>query len=386
MNRRPPLLSIGAALAGGLVTSIAYFVDPARTAGAFLVAFGALLGVALGALALVMIARVTAANWFVAIRRQAEQIAATLPAFAVLFVIVLVSARLLYGWTNPGDRLPADLREVVAAKSSYLNVPFFSVRGVVYFAIWIGLAEMLRGSSLAQDSGDSPALERRMYVTSAAGLVAFALATSFASFDWFMSLSPGWYSTIYGVDYFAGGMVGAIAALSVVLAVEARRGRLPSAIDADHFHAVAKLLLTFVLFWIYIGFSQLIVIWSAEIPAERGWYAVRMRGGWRVLGGLVLLGHFVLPFCALLVRAVKRSRVAMAVIGLLLLAMHYLDVYWIVMPDAPFHGGWGFVADVGSLLLVGGTAAAAWAMRRAGEPAVAIGDRRLKASLDYSTE
>jgi len=381
-----PRLSIVAALIGGVCMAVAYVVDAPRAAAAYLVAYAACLGVALGALAMVMIARVTAAHWFVALRRQAEDIASTLPAFAVLAIPLLLSVRLLYVWSWPDTRIAADVRVAVHVKAAYLNVPFFITRAVVYFVVWIVVAELLRRTSRAQDHGDSPAIERRMYVVSAVGLVAFALTTSFASFDWLMSLTPTWYSTIYGIYYFSGGMVGALALLTVVVAAERRRGELPAEIGADHFHALAKLLLTFVLFWVYIAFAQLIVIWSAELPAERGWYAERLRGGWQALGGVVLLLHFALPFCALVVRAIKRSVRAMALLGAVVVAAHYLDVYWMVMPDAPFHGGWGFVADAGALLFVAGAAAACWVARRAGAPAVAVCDPRLAQSLEYSTE
>jgi hypothetical protein len=365
---------------GAIGVIIGYLVDPARMAAAYLVAYGACLAVVLGSLAMVMIARVTAATWFVALRRQAEEVTATLPMFAVLLVPVVLSCRMLYPWANGDARVSAD------HTTAYLNTAFFAVRAIVYSGAWISIAELLRRASLAQDAGDSPRLERRMYVVSVVGLIVLAFTASFAAFDWFMSLDPTWYSTIYGVNYFAGGMVGALALLSVLIARDRRTGELPRAVGRDHYHALAKLLLTFVLFWVYIGFSQFIVIWSAELPAERGWYTLRLRGGWRVLGGVLVAGHFALPFCALLVRAVKRSILAMAGLGVWLVAMHYLDVYWIVMPDAPFHGGWGFGADVAALMFVGGTASAAWAARRAGAPAVPIGDSRLGASLGYSTD
>ena len=225
-----------------------------------------------------------------------------------------------------------------------------------------------------------------MYRVSAAGLIVLALTLSFAAFDWFMSLSPAWYSTIYGVDYFAGGMVGALALLAVTIAWARRRGDLPADVGPDHYHALAKLLLTFVLFWVYIGFSQLIVIWSAQIPIERGWYAVRMRGGWRVLGGIVLLGHFVVPFCALVIRSIKRSTAAMTGLGALLLVMHYLDMYWIAMPDAPFGAGWGWILDAGAVALMAGVTVAVFVTRSAGEPGVVVGDPRLPASLEYSVD
>jgi len=383
---RVPMVSIAVAVIGGVACIIGLFIEPARTAAAYLVAYTSCLAVVLGALAMIMIARLTAATWFVALRRQAEEVAATLPMFAILLVPLLVAIPALYPWARPGQAVTPALQEMLRAKAPYLNVPFFVVRSLIYLATWIVLGELLRRASLTQDGGDSAAIERRTRVTSSVGLVAFAFTVSFASFDWMMSLSPTWYSTIYGVDYFAGGMVGALALLAALVARARRRGELPESVGADHVHALAKLLLTFVLFWVYIGFAQLIVIWSAEIPIERTWYVVRMRGGWRVLGGLVLAGHFALPFLALLVRPFKRSIVAMTSLGFWLLAMHYLDVYWIAMPDAPGAGRGGYWLDLGALMLVAGAASATWAVRRAGEAPLAMGDPALRASLDYVTD
>jgi hypothetical protein len=377
-----PRAAVAATVAGALVCIVGLIVDPRRIAAAYLVAYVAVLAVGLGALAMIMIARVTAATWFVALRRQAEQVVAVLPVLAILFVPVVVALGTLYPWTHP-SLLADELRRRVEAKSAYLNPTSFVVRAVVYWAIWLVLGEMLRRASLAEEAG-SPGIRRRTYVLSAVGLPLFALATSFASFDWMMSLAPAWYSTIYGVDYFAGGMVGALALLALLVARAHHRGELTDGVSHQHLHALGKLLLTFVLFWVYIGFSQLIVIWSAEIPVEAAWYRVRMNGGWWWLGAVLVAGHFAIPFLALLFRAVKRSVVAMTILGVLLLAMHYVDVYWIVMPDAGFTPAIWF--DAGALLFIGGAASCTWALRRRGEASLPLGDPLLAASLDYRTE
>jgi hypothetical protein len=269
-----------------------------------------------------------------------------------------------------------------------LNVPFFTIRAVAYWAIWIGFSIGLRHASLAQDAGDSPRIARRLRVLSVIGIVAFGLSVTFAAFDWLMSLSPTWYSTVFGVDYFAGAMVGGVALLAVLVARGRRRGELPAQVGVEHVHALAKVLLTFVLFWVYIGFSQFIVIWSGEIPVETSWYVPRTRGGWATLGLVLVFGHFAFPFCALLIRRFKRSIGAMALLGWWLLAMHYLDCYWIVMPDASrlaMHGAFGYLMDLGGVLLVAGVASLVWSARRLGEPAVPRGDPELEASLQYST-
>ena len=384
---RTPILPLAAAALGAALCGIGIVVDPIRLASAYLVACLSCLAVVLGTLAMVMIARVTGATWFVVLRRQAEEIIATLPVFAVLLLPLLLAVRVLYPWAAHVPSLEPEVQQAVAAKDAYLNVPFFVIRWVVYFATWIALGEALRRASLAQDRGDTAAIERRMRTLSALGLVAFALTMTFAAFDWMMSLTPAWYSTIYGVDYFAGAMVGALALLAVLGVRARRRGELPESVGANQLHALAKLLLTFVLFWVYIGFSQLIVIWSAQIPAERVWYSVRMRGGWYVLGAVIVAGHFAIPFCALLVRAIKRSAVAMTWLGIWLLLMHYLDIYWMVMPSARHGRNWagGYWLDAGALLFVGGAASCAWALRRAHEPPMPVGDPELAASLLYST-
>jgi hypothetical protein len=382
---RAPRLSLAVTAVGAVLSAVGIFLDPGRTAAAYLVAYMSCLAVALGSLAMIMIARTTGATWFVALRRQAEQVVGALPVFAILFVPILVALPVLYPWVH-ADAIAQPARELVLAKRAYLNVPFFVMRAIIYLATWIGLGEVVRRASLAQDHGDTERIERRMRVTSAVGLVAFAFTVSFAAFDWMMSLAPTWYSTIYGVDYFAGGMVGALALLGVLVARGRWRHELPEAVGADHVHVLAKLLLTFVLFWVYIGFSQLIVVWSAEIPLERSWYVVRMRGGWERLGGVLVAGHFAFPFLVLLVREFKRSVVGMAFLGAWLLLMHYLDVYWMMMPDAPHGTALGYWLDLGALLLVGGASSATWAFRRVGEPALAAGDSAIGVSLAYTTE
>lgn len=382
-SRSPAII---AAVAGAVLCVIGLIVAPRRTAAAYLVAYVAVLAVVLGVLAMIMIARLTAATWFVALRRQAEQVVATLPALAVMFVPVLLAARGLYPWASRVEE--PTLRAAMEAKSAYLNLPFFTVRAVVYWAIWLAVGETLRRASLAQDRGDTPRVAHRLRVVSAVGIVAFALSVTFAAFDWMMSLAPTWYSTVYGVNYFAGAMVGGLGLLAVLAERGRRIGALPEAVGADHLHALAKLLLTFVLFWAYIGFSQFIVIWSAEIPVESTWYVVRTRGGWSALGIVILAGHFMIPLLALLLLAVKRRPALVAALGAWLLAMHYLDCYWNVMPDAAARAPstpLGLLWDLGALLLVCGIVTLTWSVRRAGEPAIPQGDPNLVPSLEYYT-
>jgi len=194
---------------------------------------------------------------------------------------------------------------------------------VVYFGVWIGFARLLRRSPKA---------------ASAAGLPLAGLGLTFAAFDWLMSLTPAWFSTIYGVYYFAGGFLGALG----MVALLAYRGKEREA-AREQYHSLGKLLLTFVLFWAYVAYSQLLIVWIADLPKEVTWYLPRLRGSWGAVGLVLLGGQFAIPFLLLLFRRFNSQARALGYLGAWLLLMHYLDVYWLVMPvlhPAGVHFGW----------------------------------------------
>ncbi|HKO15179.1 MAG TPA: hypothetical protein VJU87_03015 [Gemmatimonadaceae bacterium] len=376
---------------GAILTAIAAIlwligavVEPRRAAQAYLVAYVTCVTVVLGALAMVMMAHVTAAAWFVVLRRRAEDIVATLPVLAVLFIPVAVAVHQLYPWANPAD-LAATVATNVRLKQAYLNVPFFIVRAVIYWCCWIALGATLRRASFRQDTRPHPALVRRMYRTSAGGLVLLAFTMSFAAFDWMMSLEPTWYSTVYGVYVFAGGVLAALGLIAISASRAERAGAIPWA-NADRFHALGKLELTFVLMWAYMGFVQFLIIWIADIPTEAAWYATREHAGWGAMALVLMIGNFALPFVLLLLRAVKRSILAMTALGWWLLVMHYVDMYWLTLPastpDNPRPSWLDLVAIIA--LGAGITMYASW--RRGSEAAVPLGDPALAESRGYETE
>ena len=197
-------------------------------------------------------------------------------------------------------------------------------------------------------------------------IIVLALTQTFASVDWIMSLTPHWYSTMFGVYFFAGSFVGFIALLSVVAAAMRGAGLLDTVISAEHLHDVGKLLFAFTVFWAYIAFSQFFLMWYANLPEETTWYRARMEGSWMTVSLFLMAGHFVAPFFYLMGRAVKRKGATLAVGGAWLLAMHFLDLYWQVMPTLHPEGLRPSLLDVAALVAVGGcfVAAASWLTRR----------------------
>jgi hypothetical protein len=215
-------------------------------------------------------------------------------------------------------------------KSTYLNVPFFVVRAVIYFSVWLILTYFLNRWSAEQDEGAD--VERRLEYVSRGGLLLFTLTMTFASIDWVMSLEPHWYSTIYGVYWFAGSLVGVFATLILISMALTRSGVLRQVITIEHFHDLGKLLYTFMVFWTYIGFSQFFLIWYADLPEETFWYLKRLDSGWKTLTIALAIGHFAVPFFFLMSEHVKRRRVLLAAGASWMLLMHLLDMYWLVMP------------------------------------------------------
>lgn len=374
---------LGVGLAGVLLCGVGLVTRPRDAFFSYLAAFAYGLSLALGALILVMIGHVTAARWFVVLRRLAESIAATLPAFALLFLPLLLGLQELYPWVPPLEGVEPAVREKILKKGAYLNVPAFLLRAALYFTVWTLLAELLRRWSARQDLEPSPELVRRQRALSAGGLVAVALTLSFAAFDWLMALSPEWYSTIFGVYYFAGGFLGALALLAVVAFGSERAGLLSGLVATAHYQVLGKLLLTFVIFWAYIAFSQLLVIWIGNIPVEVSWYLPRTRGSWSALGAGLIAGHFALPFLLLLSREAKTRPAVLAGIGAWLLLMHYLDLYWLVFPARDPGGVRPHWLDLAALAAVLGLALAYGAWQFRGRAPVPVGDPDLEASLRY---
>jgi hypothetical protein len=354
--------------------------DPEQFYFSWLVAFMFFLSIALGGLFFVLTHYVTKASWSVVVRRVAENVMGALPVFVLLFVPVLMGMQELYHWTD-ADAVAHD--HLLEGKASYLNRNFFLVRAAVYFGSWTLLSLWFLRRSVKQDTtGDVPTT-LRMIQLSAPALFVFAVTVTFASIDWIMSLDPHWYSTIFGVYYFSGCLVGIFAVMALLAVAMRRAGLTGGAITTEHFHDLGKLLFAFTVFWAYIGFSQYFLIWYGNIPEETTFYLHRSEGSWMTLTIVLAVGHFGLPFLYLMSRNVKRRTGLLAVGSVWMLLMHYLDMYWLVMPVHHHHAVHFGILDVTTLLGIGGVffAAVAWQMRR--RALVPVRDPRLAESLGF---
>ena len=323
-------LLITAAVAG-LLSLLGAVLDYRQFFWSYLTAFVFVLSLGVGALFWVMIHHLTDAGWSVVVRRTMEHLCATVPWLALLFVPVLAGMGTLYAWTHA--HAPDDPHyHLWALKRPYLNVPFFVVRAAVYFGVWGWLAWNLTRWSTQQDDSGDPELTRRLQRLSAPGMILLGLTTTFAAFDWLMSLDYEWYSTIYGVFFCAGAMISSLALLTLLVLCMRAAGLLRHTITVEHLHDLGKLLFGFTIFGTYIAFSQYFLIWYGNIPEETRWFVNRERDTWYGVGWVLLFGRFLVPFFVFLPRWSKRSPLVLSVMCVWLLVFQFLDLHWQVMP------------------------------------------------------
>ena len=328
------LVPMAVGIAGLSAAGVAWALDAHQFYFSYLVAWVSCLVVTIGAMFVVLIHHLTSARWSVVILRIAESLTWGFPLLAVLSIPVLIGMHDLYHWTHVDVMDPASSHfdPVLKGKEAYLNTPFFLIRTAIYFSVWTVLALLLYRSSIRQDVDADPGIPARQKRISAAGLVLCALTTAFASYDFLMSLSPHWFSTIFGVYVFGAAFSTAHALIALLAIVIQRRNGLTEVVTREHYHDLGKMMFGFTIFWAYIGFSQYMLIWYGNLPEETIWYRQRLENGWEVHSAILLLFHFVVPFWVLLTQGSKRNRAIMAFMAVWFLVMNWFDMHWIAMP------------------------------------------------------
>ena len=332
-----PLLGGILAVAGlGATLASAFGEHKARAMFSYLWAFEVVLGVALGGLGWLLIDHVVRSGWGVVVRRFVETTSATLPVFVLLWLpIGFLGFHELYPWSHETD-------PILLKKTWFLSPGFWYARSFLYLAVWAGLGWFLYSTSVKGDTlTDESARERTVHLVRkvcSGGIILYGVTLSFGAIDWLMSLQPHWYSTIFGVYYFAASILAFYAFCILMVMAAQGSGVLKTAVTAEHFHDLGKFMFGYTIFWAYIAFSQFVLIWYANIPEETEFFMVRMEGGWQYLSYGLPIAHFFVPFLFLLSRQIKRNRALLATGAVWTLVMHCVDIYWLVMPNYGAHG------------------------------------------------
>jgi len=340
----------------------------------YLIAYVFWIGITLGSLGILMVQHLTGGAWTMASRRLLEASSRTLPLMALLFIPIWLKLDVIYGWAKPGaaDRDPA-----IHAKAAYLNPQFFALRAVIFFAIWAVLIFVLSKWSKEQD--EQPAqlpgpADRRSRMLSGPGLVLFVATITFMSIDWVMSLDPAWYSTIFGVLTLGGQGLSTMAFTIMMLAILVRFKPMSQVATATTFHDHGKLMFAFLMLWAYFSVSQLLIIWSANLPEEIPFYLARLHGPWYPISVALLLGQFALPFLLLLSQSFKRNPNVVKWIALFILVMRIVDVTWTIGPVFRHEGSTLSWVDFAVALGMGGLWLISYFRNLSGRPIVPARD------------
>jgi hypothetical protein len=330
-------LMMGGGIVGVVLLAITLvaggMTSPKDTFYSYLVAFAYWAGIAFASVLLLMIFHAVHARWMTILRRPVEAMASTMGIFLLLIIPIWIGMKDLYSWIDPvAAGFDREALAKIAHKARWLNVNFFIVRSVLYilFATFVGWR--LYGMSRRQDKEGGTELTVRMRRASGGLLPFMAIAITFAAFDWLMSLNPTWYSTIFGVYFFAGSFLSALSILAIVTWQANLKNVFGGGMNIEHTHSIGKLMLAFTCFWTYIAFSQLLLIWIAGLPEETPFYITRFSPGWAWMGIVLIFFHFFVPFGALLSRSLKRNPQKLSIVAIWLLLIHYVDIYWLAMP------------------------------------------------------
>lgn len=315
--------------AGIVALAASYFVWGERFFQSYLTGYLLWLGLTLGCLAILLLHHLVSGAWGHIIQRMAESGTRNLAVMGVLFVPILLGMEELYPWT---DEAVVAASHVVGHKTGYLNVPFFVVRAILYFALWIGTAVLLRRWSARQDARPDPSITRTLKLFSGPALILFVIAATLASVDWMMSLEPEWFSTIYGMSFIVGAVLTALCFCVFILARIAGHKPYADILTTRHAHHLGNLIFAFTILWAYMAFSQYLIIWSGNLPEDNMWYLRRTETGWAAVALVLLVGHFFVPFFVLLSRKSKRVLRRLQFVAAYLIVMRLIDLFWLTAP------------------------------------------------------
>ena len=369
-------------IVGGILSLVGFFVDQERAVFSYLVTYMMIVSIGLGSLFLVALEYVAGADWSTPIRRIPEYFAGLLPILFLLVIPLFVFNHDLFHWAHK-EAVAED--KILQGKAPYLNVSFFIIRTLIFIGIWSLFYWVLIRNSKKQDETKDQLLTKRNIKFSAAFIPIFAISITFTAIDFMMSLEPHWFSTIFGVYYFAGTVVGALAAVTIAVVLLKEKGYFSPWMTDDHLFSLGALLFAFVNFWAYIAFSQFLLIWYADLPEETMWFLTRWNGNWAVFSILLIIIHFAVPYFTLLTQPSKKNPKILKFIAVWLLFAHLFDLFWMIMPDMEaMHNGYVFswidlvlpIAGTGLVILV-------FTLRSKRDNLIPVGDPKLKRGMDF---
>ncbi|MGA2297728.1 MAG: quinol:cytochrome C oxidoreductase [FCB group bacterium] len=365
----------------GIILSIlSFLLDPARASFNTIIIFTFVYSIGICSLFLVALEYLAGAVWSVPFRRISEILAALLIFAPILALPVIVNPHFTFHWSNL-ETVTKDA--ILSVKTPYLNMTFFIIRNLAIFLIAIIFFYFITRNSGKQDLNPKQSYTKANLTLSGAFIPFFAISVTILAVDWLMSLEPHWFSTIFGVYYFSGSLLAALAALTLIAVILQQNGYLMKGLGRDHFYSLGALLFAFTNFWAYIAFSQFLLIWYANLPEETTWFMGRWEGNWKFITIGIMLARFIIPYIALLTQPSKSDLKRLKLVSIWILFSHLYDMYWLTMPNFNHSGiviGWQEFAfpfvGIGLIILV-------FYFFAKNKNMVPIGDPKLKRTIDF---
>ncbi len=373
-------ISLSLLVLGLLLLGLSFLIDSERTLVNYNIMFAFMVSIVIGNLFWFAIEYLSGAVWSTVMRRVSEIFISFTPILFLMGIVVLLNTHSIFHWAHE-DAVQND--KLLQWKSPYLNTTFFYIRYVIYFIVWMIFGFLVLRNSLKQDSTKNQFLTYSNSKLSALFIPFFAITLTFFSIDFLMSTEPHWFSTIFGVYYFSGTALSSMAALTFVIVLLHEKGYFGNLLKSDHFYNLGALLFAFVNFWAYIAFSQFLLIWYANLPEETFWMIHRWQNGWEVFSFILIFGHFLIPYFALLSQQSKSNLKRLKIMSIWILIMHYIDIYWLVMPSINKELTFGWI-EISFLIFVIGLMSTLFVIRyRRLKNLIPVGDPKLKRSLEF---
>ncbi|MGE5313476.1 MAG: quinol:cytochrome C oxidoreductase [Acidobacteriota bacterium] len=379
LPRSVTLFGAAATAAGLLLVGLTYWMDHSRGLFNNIIGLATIASISVGAIFYVALEYLAGAVWSTPFRRVMEFLAASVIGVVILAIPLSMNMHEIFHWTH-AEALAKD--PVLEGKSPYLNIQFFFIRSAVFMILWIGFYWVLARNSRRQDATGDQALTRSNIRFSTAFMPVFAITITFFAIDWMMSLEPHWFSTIFGVYYFSGTVLAALAVATYIIVSLNERGYFVAGLRKDHYYSLGTLLFVFTNFWAYIAFSQFMLIWYANVPEETFWYLSRWRNGWQYVSFVLILARFIVPYFVLLSQPSKMDARKLKIMGIWIFAAHIIDMYWIVMPSFSRSVIFGW-QELGFPILVAGVIALVFVFKSKRENLVPIGDPKLQRGINF---
>jgi len=366
-------------LIGLALVAISYVTDTHRALFNNLIGFTFLASIAAGAIFYIALEYIVGAVWSTPFRRVNEFLGMLLIPVIVFAIPLFLNLHEVFHWTH-ADVVAKD--PILQSKAPYLNEQFFTIRFAVFIFILGIFYFIFRHNSLKQDVDKDQKRTRKNIGLAAAFIPLFAISVSLFAIDWLMSLEPHWFSTMFGVYYFTGTILTALAVMTYLVVTLSEKGFFFKGINENHYYSFGALLFALLSFWAYIAFSQFMLIWYANLPEENFWFIARWQNGWEYVSIAIVLIHFWIPYFLLVSRPSKMNPAKLKIGSALLIVAHFLDLYWLVMPTYNASPVFGY-EEIAFPILCVGLIIVVFALQVKKNNLVPIGDPKLQRGIDF---